>query len=97
MITAIQVNHYLNKDDRIIVTQKCYNALKSNGIYITFENFAPLSIVGKEIGLDRWKLFQMNKGKSQEYARKHINRYGIDYFPITLLEHLNILKKITAA
>src|SRR4030042_2612904 len=38
VITAIQAHHYSSKEDRIKATGKCYQLLKTNGIYITFEN-----------------------------------------------------------
>ena len=41
IVTAIQVNHYFKKNDRIAAIKNCYDALAENGIYISFENFAP--------------------------------------------------------
>ena len=91
VITSVQVFHYLSGDERRTAIQKCYNALKSNGIFITFENFAPDTEMMKQIYLDRWKRYQINKGKSLEEAGRHIERYGKDYFPITIDEHKRLL------
>ena len=41
VISSILVNHYLPYEERMIAVRNCYNALKKEGIYITFENFAP--------------------------------------------------------
>lgn len=47
IITAIQVNHYLRFDERRIALRKCYEALKENGLFNSFENFAPFTGLGK--------------------------------------------------
>lgn len=47
VITAIQVFHYLKREERIRAIKKCYEMLHTNGIFITFENFAPQSEIGK--------------------------------------------------
>lgn len=92
VVTSIQVNHYLNYNDRIKSVKNSYNALKDTGIFITFENFAPFTSIGKNISLSRWKEYQIKNGKSVEDSKKHISRYNKDYFPINITQHLNILK-----
>ena len=92
IVTAIQVNHYLKKDERIVALKKCYDALEENGIYISFENFAPYSEWGKRLYLERWKEFQIANGKTREEADLHIKRYGQSYFPISISESIALLK-----
>ncbi len=92
VITSIQVNHYLQKEERKLSIQKCYEALKENGLFISFENYAPFSELGKQIYLDRWKNYQISQGKITVDCEKHINRYGKDYFPISVTEHLKIMQ-----
>lgn len=53
IITAIQVNHYLRIDERKVALQKCYEALKNNGLFISFENFAPFTDLGKSVYLEK--------------------------------------------
>ena len=55
IITAIQVNHYLHIDERKMALKKCYEALKNNGLFISFENFAPFTDLGKSVYLEKWK------------------------------------------
>ena len=90
VITAIQVNHYLQKEERKKAVQSCYQSLKENGIFISFENFAPFSDFGKKIYLNKWKEYQMKQGKTSLESNNHINRYNRDYFPITITEHLEL-------
>ena len=92
VITAIQVNHYLQMEERKIALQKCYKALKENGLFISFENFSPFTDVGKIVYLEKWKRYQIEQGKSFEESTKYIERYGKDYFPITLEEHLTLMR-----
>ncbi len=87
------LNHYLQKEERKISIRKCHEALKENGLFISFENFAPFSELGKQIYLERWKDYQMRQGKTTIECNQHINRYGKDYFPISLTEHLQMIKK----
>ena len=93
VVTAVQINHYFKRDDRIAVIKKCYNALKDDGIYIFFENFAPDSKEGTKLYLERWKQFQIANGKSKEEADLHMERYGRDYFPVTISESIELLKE----
>ncbi|MBE5851807.1 MAG: hypothetical protein E7299_02455 [Lachnospiraceae bacterium] len=49
VITAIQVNHYMNETGRRAALMKYYAALKNNGLFISFENFAPFTDLGNKI------------------------------------------------
>lgn len=92
VVTTIQVNHYLNYNEREAAIKNCYEALKDEGIFITFENFAPFSEQGEKLYLERWKQYQINNRKSQDESQKHIERYGMSYFPITISKHLELMK-----
>lgn len=92
VVTAIQVNHYLHMDERRLALKKCYEALKENGLFISFENFSPFTDAGKSVYLEKWKRYQMRQGKSTDESKKHIDRYDKDYFPITLEEHLKLMQ-----
>lgn len=93
VVTAVQVFHYFQREERINAIKKSYKALKSKGIFITFENFAPYSEMGKVLFLKRWKEYQLSQGKSYEECETHISRYGKTYFPITISEHLDVLNQ----
>lgn len=93
IITAVQSHHYMQYEDRAAATQKCYNALKQDGIFILFENFAPGSARSKAIVMDRWGRYQKARGKTDDEVAQHQQRYGTNYFPITLEEHFRLLSK----
>lgn len=93
VITSIQVFHYLQREERAEAVKKCYKALNPNGFFITFENFAPYSEAGKRLFLERWKKYQLSQGKDVKECDSHISRYGKNYFPITISEHLKVLEQ----
>lgn len=94
IITAIQCHHYLDKKLRIKAVENCYRMLRTEGIFVCFENIMPLSVKGKEIGLKRWENYQVQCGKSIKEAKCHIERFEKDYFPITIIEQIELLKKV---
>ena len=94
VITSIQSHHYLSKEGRYNAVKSCYDNLNEKGVYITFENIRPLTEKGIEIGKEYWKKFQISKGKTVEEAENHIKRFDVEYFPITIEEHISLLREI---
>ena len=92
VITSIQVSHYLHREERALAVANCYYALKPGGLFVTFENMAPHSETGVQLALKRWQSYQVKQGKPPAEVRAHIARYGAAYFPITLEEHLALLR-----
>lgn len=92
VITSILVNHYMIYEERRIAVRNCYHALKEEGIFFTFENFAPCDKKMKNLYLKRWKKYQYGKGKSMKECEKHLSRYNTEYFPITIQEQIKILR-----
>jgi len=93
VITAIQSHHYLSNKDREKAINACYDILNKGGVFINFENIRPASDEGIRIGKDNWKKFQLSCGRSENTVNGHLKRFDKEYFPITLEEHLSILKK----
>ena len=93
VITAILCHHYFNKAQRQNATGVCYRLLDPGGVFITIENIMPDSIQGTRLGIERWKRFQIEHGRTNIMAEKHANRFNSEFFPITITEHLNLLKK----
>ena len=59
---------------------------------IELEKFVFCDSSEKSVYLEKWKRYQMRQGKSQEESENHIERYGKDYFPITLEEHFKLIQ-----
>lgn len=93
VITAIQCHHYLSIEDRAKATKVCYDLLKEGGVYITSENIRPLTEEGITIGKQYWGNFQLAMGKTQEEVDKHLARFDMEYFPITVEDHLELLRE----
>ncbi|MDI6644914.1 MAG: class I SAM-dependent methyltransferase [Methanobacteriaceae archaeon] len=92
VITAIQCHHYLSVNDRKKALDVCYNNIKDDGIFVTFENIRPLTKKGVEIGKKYWKNFQLEHGREKEVVEQHLKRFDKEYFPITIEEHLKLLR-----
>lgn len=93
VITAIQSHHYLHPQERIKATKNCYHLLKEDGLFITFENIKPLTEDGIRIGKRYWGEFQLSHGRTKDTVKNHLKRFNVGYFPITIEEHLNLLKR----
>lgn len=93
VITAIQSHHYSDTAKRQQATKVCYNLLNPNGIYVTFENTRPFTEKGTAIGKENWKNFQIKSGRDPATAEAHMKRFGTEYYPITVEEHLALLRE----
>ena len=93
VITAIQCHHYLSREGRAKATGVCYNLLKEGGVYVTFENIRPLTEEGIIIGKRYWGNFQLTYGRTEEEIKEHLERFDTEYFPITVEEHLKLLRE----
>ncbi len=93
VITAIISHHYFDVKTRKLVTKKCMKMLKKGGIYINVESVSPLTPKGKEIGIARWRQLQLNNGKTEEEVAKHLGRFGKEFFPIRIQEHLMMMQE----
>jgi tRNA (cmo5U34)-methyltransferase len=91
VITAIQSHHYLDFDTRVKATANSFRMLRNGGIYITFENVKPNTEKAIGISLQRWKQYQQRQGKSLDEVAAHIKRFGVEYFPLTISEHIALL------
>ena len=91
VVTAIQSHHYFQPEERAKAVMNCYRALRPGGIFICFENTAPETELGKWIMLRRVESYGVNHGRSMEEAKAHTLRYGTEYFPLTIGEHLALL------
>ncbi len=93
IISAIQSHHYMRADERKKATQKCYDLLNDNGLYITFENIKFDSDTGNENALRRWGEFQEKNGRDKLCVQKHLNRFDNNYYPIRISEHIDLMRQ----
>jgi tRNA (cmo5U34)-methyltransferase len=91
IITAIMCHHYYKPEKRWDATATCFEMLVPEGIYITFENIRPCCEEAVELSLKRWRRFQISQRRSMADVEAHIKRFDMEYFPITVSEHLNLL------
>ena len=94
VITAILCHHHLSKELRRVATKVCYDSLAAGGVYITVENIVPDSPGGIAVGIERWQHFQVSQGKSISQAQEHSRRMNVEFFPVTVSEHLDVLRSV---
>lgn len=94
VVTAIQCHHYLLPPQREQAVSACFDALESGGLFITFENIALSTGRGVEIGLERWRRWQQDAGRSPSVVADHLKRFNTEYFPITVEAHLELLRAV---
>lgn len=92
VVTAIQSHHYMQKEERAKATECVYRALKDAGIYISFENVIPEDEEIKATELLRWGRYQQRHGKTEQETKEHNARCGVHYFPLTVMQHIQLLK-----
>ena len=93
IVTAIQSHHYYDIETRNIAVKKCFNALKKDGIFMTFENIRMSAEESDAIALDRWGQFLLDHGWTPGGVKAHQARRGVEMFPITIEQHLKMLKE----
>jgi len=92
--TAILCHHYLRPAQRRQALRACHDTLSDGGLFVTVENVAPLTEDGTSIGLARWKRRQLRLGRSEPVVDDHLTRFGTKYFPITIDEHVRLMKEV---
>ena len=85
-------HHYMSEVERLVAVKRMYDALKEGGIFISFENAIPDREKVKKQELLRWGRYQQRQGKTEAEALAHNARCGTSYFPITVLQHVQLLR-----
>ncbi len=93
VVTAMMCHHYAQPEERRRMTKACHGLLADGGLYVTFENTRPDSQDATRIGLQRWWQFQQAAGRDDSTVEQHLARFDTEYFPITVAEHLQLLKE----
>ena len=93
VVTAIQSHHYFDEAGRELAVKNCHRALKEGGVFMTFENIRMDTDESDTIALKRWVRFLEEHGNSSDDVRMHIERRGVEVFPITIEKHIELLKK----
>ena len=94
VVTAIQSHHYMRAEQRRKATGAVFRALRNKGIFLSFENVVPEDESVKSFELQRWARYQQRNGKTLEEAKAHNARCGTNYFPLTVNEHIQLLKDV---
>ncbi len=93
-VTAVMCHHYLEPKARRAAVRGCFEVLEPGGVLVVFENVESESERGRELGLRRWREFQLRQGRAAEAVERHLARFGTELKPVRIAEHLALLREV---
>ncbi|HLP00659.1 MAG TPA: class I SAM-dependent methyltransferase [Opitutaceae bacterium] len=93
-VTAVMCHHYLEPEARRAAVRGCFEILEPGGVLVVFENVESESVRGRELGLRRWREFQLRQGRAAEVVDRHLARFGTELKPLRIAEHLALLREV---
>jgi tRNA (cmo5U34)-methyltransferase len=94
VVTAVMCHHYSTPPERRAAVQACYDILTPGGLLVVFENVECDSPRGREVGLARWRQFQLQQGRAPDVVDQHLARFGTELKPVRIAEHLELLRTV---
>ncbi|MBK9989640.1 MAG: methyltransferase domain-containing protein [Verrucomicrobia bacterium] len=94
VVTAMLCHHYHDPVGRLAAVRGCFEILAPGGVLIVFENIDCDSVRGREIGLHRWREFQLRQGRTLADVETHLARFGTELKPIRIAEHLALFQSV---
>jgi len=94
VVTAIMCHHYSTPPERRSAVQACHDILAPGGLLVVFENVECDSPRGREVGLARWRQFQLQQGRAPEVVDQQLARFGTELKPVRIAEHLDLLRAV---
>ncbi len=92
VVTCIQSNHYYEEEGHAKVLEECYRILRPGGLIIVTENVATRTDRGYGILRSRLKDYLTEKGRSDNAAEGYLDRYGTEFHPHTVEQHLKLME-----
>ena len=93
VITAVQSLHTLTMEEREQTVRSCYEKLRPNGIFLTFENILPFSQTGTDYAMILWTEYQKRMGKTDARCEAFLADYREKCRPVTISEQLSLLRR----
>lgn len=93
VVTCIQSNHYYDEAGHAKALAECYRILRPGGLLIVSENVASRTEAGFKVTRARIKDFAVGQGFDEEEVDAYLDRYGKDFFPHTVDQHLKLLEE----
>lgn len=94
VVTAVLCHHYLDREGRRAAVAACRERLAPGGVFIAFEIVRPADEAALPLAKRYWAAYQVEMGKPPADAQAHVDRLGREVFPITLDEHLALLREV---
>jgi tRNA (cmo5U34)-methyltransferase len=94
VVTAILSHHYLDPAGRREAVAACRELLAPGGVFVSFEIVRPADDAALALAKRCWAAWQVEQGRSPGEAQAHVDRLGREVFPITIEEHLALLREV---
>ncbi len=91
--TAVQCHHYLRPEERERVVERVFTSLSEGGIFLFFENIVPEDGSLMEFEMRRWARYRVEHGFPADAVEEFLARCGVNYFPISIPDHLALLRR----
>jgi tRNA (cmo5U34)-methyltransferase len=94
VVTAMLCHHYHEPAGRLAAVRGCFEVLEPGGLLVVFENVECDSVHGRKLGLNRWKEFQLQQGRTQAEEEHHLALFGTELKPVRIAEHLGLFRSV---
>ena len=94
VVTAMLCHHYHEPAGRLAAVRGCFEILEPGGVLVVFENIDCDTARGRELGLNRWRDYQLWLGRTPADVDVHLARFGTELKPIRIAEHLALLRSV---
>ncbi|MCD7927395.1 MAG: class I SAM-dependent methyltransferase [Oscillospiraceae bacterium] len=91
--TAVQCHHYLRPEAREKAVERVFTSLSEGGIFLYFENIVPEDGSLMEFEMRRWASYRVEHGFPADGVEDFLARCGVNYFPISIPNHLALLRR----
>ncbi len=92
VVTCVQSTHYFDDKGHDKAINECMRILKKDGIFVITENVATRTEDGRKTARSRLKNYLISHGRSEKDADIFLDRYGVEYHPRTVDQHIKILE-----
>lgn len=93
IVSSLALHHLVTKTDKLDFYHKIYDGLNASGVFINADVVLASTDSLQDVYMTQWKNFMLRNVTSFEVENKWIPSYHTEDRPISMLEHLCMLKE----
>jgi len=94
IISSLALHHIVTTEDKVLFYKKIFGALNNGGVFVNADVVLASTDAIQERFMEKWKEFMRSNVPETEVLNKWIPTYYDEDRPISLLEHIDILREI---